>query len=161
HQIVHGSAGRFDDAINARKDLPGLFVLILADQVETAFKGTRYLTGDEQTAACAYGVRPQIGAGLGYIGDGQFCPGHGILLVKLSRIRFAVCSIPTIGNTTAPLPAHCALRAREKPAAIQRCFSGSGWSPSIPLAMALRATSISSACPATRALHSSARLTRA
>ena len=43
-----------------------------------------------QQVACAYSVGPQFGAGLSYIGDGHLCSEHGILPVKLSRIRFAV-----------------------------------------------------------------------
>ena len=56
YQDVHRSPGRLDDAINAGKYLRGLFVLIFADYLGAAFKGTCYLTGDEQHAACAYGV---------------------------------------------------------------------------------------------------------
>src|SRR4029453_10099593 len=31
-----------------------------------------------------------MGADLSYIGDGHLCPGHGILLMKLSRMHFAI-----------------------------------------------------------------------
>src|SRR5262245_38349255 len=55
-QVIHRTTGGFDDAINARKYLLGLFVLIFPDYLRTALKRTGYLPGDEQHVACVYRV---------------------------------------------------------------------------------------------------------